>query len=93
MVEFNKMKSKEFYGLIIILIFSIIFLGISIFFNWSSFGPLGTIALSIELGMMGTLFVIFYSNRKIIVLSSSIETKAIGRILELNQSLKNYHQK
>jgi predicted ribosome quality control (RQC) complex YloA/Tae2 family protein len=44
--------------------------------------------LSAELGAILTFAIIIFSNRKQIVLSSTIEKKAIGRISELNQSFQ-----
>jgi len=94
----EKLKSNEYYLILVLLIILGIFLGIFILTQWNPLGPYPTIAMSVELGVLTTMILVIIANRKKILLSKSFE-KTTGRISELTESfhkiskeLINIHQ-
>lgn len=78
----------QFYLLILVLSFAVIALLLYVLFMWGTIGPFSTILASIELGVLGTILLVVYANRKKLIISEKNEKKAISRISELNDSFK-----
>ena len=83
----HRMKSSGYYFQLYLLIGISILIGFLLLTCWNVLSPYGTIALSVELGVIVTIVWFYISNRKKVVLSSSIE-RTSARIAELTGSFQ-----